>query len=182
MNRNSPFLRMMRNQGKSGKPTAPKDAAPTHEGRGPSLHTTADHGDPGHKGIASASRHLELTVDLGAMLKHLVEVADALWKADTRWCKADPATHDGPLKHLGRNLDSGLLALHAAGFEIKDHTEDRYVEGSRYEVMAFQPVDGMVYPTVIETIKPTIYFMERLIRPGQVIVGKPAEVINSEEA
>jgi molecular chaperone GrpE (heat shock protein) len=113
-------------------------------------------------------------VDLSKLLSHLVEVVDSLWKANLRWQKAEPSEQVGSLKHLGRNLDSGLAALHAAGFEVKDHTEERYAEGSRVEVLAFQPVDGMRHPTIIETLKPTIYFMERLIRPGQVIVGKPA--------
>ena len=108
-------------------------------------------------------------------LTKLIPVVDSLWKADLRWSKADPSEQGGSLKHLGRNLQAGLDALHAAGFEVKDHTNERYSEGSRVEVLAFQPVEGIDQPIVIETLKPTIYFMDRLLRRGQIIVGKPLD-------
>lgn len=112
-------------------------------------------------------------INFGAFLAKLIPVVDSLWKADARWSKADPSEQGGGLKHLGRNLKAGLDSLHSAGFEVKDHTNERYVEGTRIEVLAFQPVDGIAFSMVIETLKPTIYFMDRLVRPGQVIVGKP---------
>lgn len=113
--------------------------------------------------------------DVMNFMAKFLPVVDSLWKAELRWSKADPSEQGGSLKHLGRNLQAGLDALHSAGFEIKDHTNERYVEGSRVEVLAFQPVPGIANPTVIETLKPTVYFMDRLLRRGQIIVGKPIE-------
>lgn len=126
-------------------------------------------------GWSAASRAALQSFDLGKFLTQLFPVVDALWKAETRWSKADPAEQGGSLRHLGRNLRSGLDALHAAGFEVKDHTQEPYAEGSRAEVLAFQPVEGIIRPTVIETLKPTIYFLDRLVRPGQIIVGRPLD-------
>ncbi len=133
--------------------------------------------NPAEKSIsvaANSARFGQDVIDLRELISKLVPVADSLWKAQSRWQKADPAEQCGSLKNLGRTLEAGLDALQAAGFEVKDHTRERYVEGARFEVLAFQPVEGLVLPTVIETLKPTIYFSGRLVRPGQVIVGKPA--------
>ena len=113
--------------------------------------------------------------DLMNFMSKFLPVVDSLWKAQLRWSKADPSEQGGSLKHLGRNLQAGLDALHAAGFEVKDHTNERYSEGSRVEVLAFQPVEGIDQAIVIETLKPTVYFMDRLLRRGQIIVGKPLD-------
>lgn len=135
--------------------------------------STRTDSSPSWSAVPRASLH---TFDFGKFLTQLFPVVDSLWKAESRWSKADQTEQGGSLKHLGRNLKAGLDALHAAGFEVKDHTQERYVEGSRVEVLAFQPVEGIRQPTVIETLKPTIYFQDRLVRPGQVIVGKPVDL------
>ena len=126
-------------------------------------------------GWSAASLPSKQTIDLSNFLTKLIPVVDSLWKAELRWSKADPTEQVGSLKHLGRNLQAGIDALHVAGFEIKDHTNERYSEGTRVEILAFQPVEGIDQPIVIETLKPTIYFMGSLLRRGQIIVGKPLD-------
>lgn len=126
-------------------------------------------------GWSAANPPTQQTFDLMEFMTKFLPVVDSLWKAELRWSKADPSEQGGSLKHLGRNLRTGLDALHSAGFEIKDHTNERYVEGSRVEVLAFQPVQGITHLTVIETLKPTVYYMNQLLRRGQIVVGKPID-------
>lgn len=175
MKRTPRFVREKKARGTAPKPHLQSDGT-DHQDRGKAVQSVSETmPSSSSSGWPAVPSPTQQTFDLMTFMAKFIPVVDSLWKAELRWSKADPSEQGGSLKHLGRNLQAGLDALHSAGFEIKDHTNERYVEGSRVEVLAFQPVPGITHQTVIETLKPTVYFMDRLLRRGQIIVGKPID-------
>jgi hypothetical protein len=103
------------------------------------------------------------------------EVCTGLWRL--RQKMVQPGT-DRPLEGMRRafrHLASTWDLLNQAGFRIQDHTGEPLPEGGSYalQTLAFQPTPDLARETVVETIKPTIYYGDRRIQMGVVIVGMP---------
>jgi hypothetical protein len=79
------------------------------------------------------------------------------------------------MRRVYRHLESMWDAFGDSGIKIQDHDGEAVPEGGIYalKVIAFQPTAGLQRQQVIETIKPTIYYKERMIQRGEVIVGTP---------
>ena len=84
------------------------------------------------------------------------------------------------LQRLSRDVESTWDALTQSGIEIKDHTCGDYDGGMALRVITFQPMVGLARQQIVETLKPTIYYRERIIQMGDVIVGVPEETVTSK--
>jgi hypothetical protein len=103
----------------------------------------------------------------------LADVGTGLWRIRNKMVK--PGTNE-PLEEMRRvyrHLESTLNILIEAGLEIQDHTDTPYDPGMSLRVLTFQPTERVDRETVIETIKPTIYYKGQSIQLGEVIVGTP---------
>ena len=108
-------------------------------------------------------------------MRFLVELGTGLWRV--RRSMLDPDT-DEPLEGIGRayrHLESTWDAMVEAGITIKDHTGEVVPEGGRYavKVLSFEPTPGIGRETVVQTIRPTIYYQDELIQMAEVIVATP---------
>jgi hypothetical protein len=113
--------------------------------------------------------------DSADSVKLLVSLATRLWRLRRNMVK--PGT-DEPLEGIGRayrHLESALEILSDAGLEVQDHTNERVPDHGIYGVkqLAFEPTAGLRFDTVIETVKPTIYYKGQQVQMGEVIVGTP---------
>ncbi len=89
---------------------------------------------------------------------------------------------DEPLPEVAklfRHLDSTWDVVVQAGVQIQHHTGARFESGLGLSVLAYQPTPDLAHETVVETIKPSVYYQGRLIQMGEVIVGTPAEVASA---
>jgi hypothetical protein len=78
------------------------------------------------------------------------------------------------MKKAHRYVQSTWDALTTNKLEIRDHTNEKFPQGSpALNVVAFQPTPSVQSEVITETIKPTIYYDGRLIQMGQVIVATP---------
>ena len=105
------------------------------------------------------------------LLNLLVDVGTVMWRLQRRLTVGGKVPEE--FRRMSRDVESAWDALRQGGIEIKDHTGEKYDGGMALQVITFQPVAGLSQEEVIETIKPTIYHKEKLIRVGQVIVGVP---------
>jgi hypothetical protein len=108
----------------------------------------------------------------------LANVATKLWRLRQKMLQ--PGT-DQPLEEMRgpyRSFESAWDTLTQAGVEILDHTGTQFNSGLLLRVLAFQPTPGIILETVIETIKPTIYYKQQLLQTGEVIVGIPETPVN----
>ncbi len=101
------------------------------------------------------------------------EVSIGAWRLKKKM--TDPKNqqpHEGMSKAY-RHLESILLTLEKEGIEIKDHDGQAFDSGLSIKSLAFQPTPGINEETMIETIKPSVYFLGERIVMGEVIVGTP---------
>lgn len=103
----------------------------------------------------------------------VVTLATNLWR--TRQKMIDPVSGEPPehMRKAYRHVRSMWDALRESEIEIQDHTNQPFHLGQTLNAIAFEPRAGLSKDTVLETVKPTIYFRKRLIQMGEVIVGTP---------
>jgi hypothetical protein len=119
-----------------------------------------------------------MLLEMGANVEHvelLTALATRLWRLKQKMVK--PVT-DEPLEDVRRtyrHLESAWELLRDAGIEIQDHTNERVPDHGVFAVnqIAFQPVPGLEFDTVIETVKPSVYYKGQQVQMGEVIVGTP---------
>lgn len=120
----------------------------------------------------SSSRCEMWDCDISQIIRLLTGIATNLWRAKKKNLDGTSNISDElrkTLRHYGASWD----LLINAGFEICDHTDEAYPDGSPLKVIAFQPMAGYGSLTVAETIKPTIYFNGKKLQEGEVVVAMP---------
>ena len=110
----------------------------------------------------------------------LADIATNLWRARNKQEANETSNVSNETKKMLRHYEASWDLLTNAGFEICDHTNEAYPEGSTLKVIAFQPMPGYGSLTVAETIKPTIYFKDKKIQEGEVIVAMPIKKDTTE--
>ena len=108
-----------------------------------------------------------------ALLKVVAELATALWRIRRRMLQEGEGKPPEQWRPLYRYVESAWDALHSARAEIRDHPGERYVAGLALNVIVFQPREGRMDETIEETVKPSVFFADKLIQRGEVIVAIP---------
>jgi hypothetical protein len=100
-------------------------------------------------------------------------LATQVWRALGK--TVDPATGEplDDMKRVHRHVSGALDALKQMGLTINDWANQPYDAGLPVKVLAFQPSPGLVRDTVIESVRPTVMWKDRLVQLGEVVVGTP---------
>ena len=113
--------------------------------------------------------------------KIIADIATGVWRMRDKFKKVDMDDLPDEIKKAHRYVQSTWDALTTNKVEIRDHTNEKFPQGSpALKVIASQPTPSVQYEVITETIKPTIYYNGRLIQMGQVIVATP-EPAQSDE-
>jgi len=114
-------------------------------------------------------------------LKYLADVGTGLWRmrrtmVQADWLKlgikladAQPKTE---MQKAFRWLESAEKRFKEFGLEIQDHNGDKYISGQSLRA-TFESAPDLYEDTIIDTIYPTIYFDNKQIQMGEVVVGTP---------
>ncbi len=78
------------------------------------------------------------------------------------------------MKKISRSIDGIFESLAALDIEVKDHTGQPFDYGLPLKVVTTQPTAGIAKEQVIETLKPTIYWRQRIIQTGEVVLATPS--------
>jgi len=108
-----------------------------------------------------------------AFLKMTAEAGTGLWRIRKKIEILETEYQTREVKVAKHTIDSTWLTLKQEGLEIQDHTGDPIVGGEDLNIIAFQTTPDLKRNQVIETLRPTIYFKNTKIQPGEVIVGRP---------
>lgn len=133
-------------------------------------HAAVTAGAGGSSGEAVGAGFLaELGTGLWRLRKQLVEPGSGQPRAETRRA----------FRHLDALWDS---CVHA-GMEILDHTGEDFPDHGEVglKTLDYRPTPQLARPSVIETIRPTLYFRKRRIQMGEVVVGVPAAAAGQAE-
>ena len=107
------------------------------------------------------------------LLKLVSEMSNGIWRANNKLKSSYHDKDNNDIRLSIKHLESVITILEKAGFEIKDHNGELFDIGMALNVLTFQPMPDIEKDTIIETIKPTIYYNDAIIQRGQVIVAKP---------
>ena len=108
-------------------------------------------------------------------LKTLASIATYTWKAKSRLENAGGVEQSEVLKRVSGDIGRiWKVLVYDLGLEIKGHTGDFFDYGLPLKVVTTQPTAGITKERVIETIKPTIYWRNKIIQMGEVVIATPA--------
>ena len=139
----------------------------TYTGLSEPLEALADLAERSSTSSQTKSKTEEELLDMAA------DVGTLVWRIQHRLDATEELSK--PLQKLSRDVERTWDALAQSGIEIKDHTGRDYEDGMTLRVITSQPVAGLARRQIIETLKPTIYYRDRVIQMGEVVVGVPEE-------
>lgn len=80
-----------------------------------------------------------------------------------------------PLKNLSKKYDRTLKILKKNGFQIVEFDGKKFNDGMSIRVLGYDTKQDVEEDTIIETVKPTIFFNHKEYLKGEVIVSKKAD-------
>jgi hypothetical protein len=106
-------------------------------------------------------------------LDQIAAVATHVWRAKSKL--VDPATGQPreETRRTYRHIESTLDALAQMGVVIRNLLNEPYDPGLPVNVLTFQPTPGLARDTIIEVVRPTIIWQDRVLQVGEVVVGTP---------
>jgi hypothetical protein len=101
-------------------------------------------------------------------------LATQVWRAMGK--TVDPVTGEPreEMKRIHRHIEGALDMLKQMGLTINDWVNQPYDAGLPVKVLTFQPAPGVTRDTILETVRPTVMWRNRLVQTGEVVVGTPA--------
>ena len=111
--------------------------------------------------------------ELNELIQLIGDLCVGLWRINKRIAYLRNNDLDKDIQILNRPVQNTVDRALQAGIEIKDYSNTPYIDGMIERVVAFEPTKGILRETILETIKPSIYYKENLIHHGEIIVGTP---------
>lgn len=107
----------------------------------------------------------------------LADLGTGLWRLRQKLIDPESGQPPEELRRAFRHLESVWDALSQQGVRIQDHTGDPVPERGAYglEALAYEETPGVTRDTVVETVRPSIFYRDRMIQMGQVIVAAPQQ-------
>ena len=112
----------------------------------------------------------------------LANVCTGLWRIRQNFSQIPEGEMPDKVRRSKRHLEAIMDSLSQAGFLINDHLRETYDTGMLLKVAAYEPTEGIQRDTVIETIKPSVYWEDETIQVGEVIVGTPVTNKNQQDS
>lgn len=113
------------------------------------------------------------SADTERMMALLCQVATHVWRAKFRM--VDPVTGEpkDETRRLYRHVEGAMEVFAQMGLMINDLINQRYDAGLPIKVLTFQPTPNLLHDTIIEVVRPSIIYQDRLLQMGEVVVGVP---------
>ena len=111
--------------------------------------------------------------EIEAMMTSLCQVATNIWRAKTKM--VDPVTQEPKeeTRRLYRHVEGAMEGFAQMGLQINDLLNQPYDAGLPVKVLTYQPTPGVTRDTIIEVVRPSVLWKDRLLQVGEVVVGIP---------
>lgn len=119
--------------------------------------------------------------DIRKLIELVADIATGIWRMKNKFSTVTMDDMPDEIKKAYRHVESTLDAISNAKVEVRDQTNEKYVAGMALKVIAFQPSSSVHIEMISETIRPSIFYNDKLIQMGEVIVKTP-EKTESEES
>jgi len=119
----------------------------------------------------------------GKPLESLIAIITYIWRIQDRVIDRHTQEPKDSLpaeevKKLSKYTEQIIDKLKTMGFEIKDRVGEQFDYGLPENVVATKPQPGLAHETVIETLMPTVYFQNKTIQRGEIVIATPETPIN----
>lgn len=101
------------------------------------------------------------------------DAATAVWRALRKIERRGGELPAAEVRQVRRYLRAARQALVEDGLELHDHDGEAFHPGQSLEVLVFQDEPGLDRQTVLETVRPSVFYHGERIQMGKVIVGRP---------
>lgn len=97
------------------------------------------------------------------------------WRMQRRM--TDRATKEVKEEHkaMHRSVAGIQETLTAMGFTVRDREGDFYDYGLPEKVVAAEKRAGISREMVVETIRPSVFFGDQLLKPGEIVIAVPED-------
>lgn len=119
------------------------------------------------------------TEDLEKIIRGLADIGTNTWKAREKLVDVNGEPKE-ETKRTYRHIEAVLRRLVDMEVRVVSHDHEIFDYGMPLRVIATQPTSGLERDTIIETLKPTIYWRGEMIQMGEVIVGIPQDSSQGE--
>lgn len=111
----------------------------------------------------------------GQALAALCDIALHAWRLQRRM--TDRATKEVKDEHrpLARHVTAILDTLEGVGLTLRDRETEAYDYGLPEKVVAAERSAAVSRETVLETIRPTLFFRNQIVKAGEIIIALPLE-------
>jgi hypothetical protein len=116
-----------------------------------------------------------MDADLKSLLRTIAVVATALWRIRAKLAAQPVVELPSELRHLPRHIQAAWDALTSGDIEIQDPRGQRYVPGMAVNPVTYSPEPSVLPNTIIETLKPAVFWRGALIQRADVILASPAD-------
>jgi hypothetical protein len=110
---------------------------------------------------------------LEAMDGSLSGLATQVWRTRNRIIDPETGEPREEMKRIYRHVEGAFEMFTEMGLTINDWVKQPYDAGLPVKVLTFQPTPGIQRDTVLEAVRPTVIWKDRLLQMGEVIVGVP---------
>ena len=110
------------------------------------------------------------------------EVAVHAWRARRRMTDKHTGEVKDEHKATHRSIEGIIASLQGIGFELRDREGEGYDFGLPEKVIASEKRSGISREIVAETIRPSIFYHDQLIKPGEIIIATPEEATTTPKA
>ena len=103
----------------------------------------------------------------------LAALATNVWRAKGKMI--DPATGEPreESRRPYRHVAAAFEAFAQLGVRLSDWRDQPFDAGLPVKVLSFQPTADLAQDTIIEVVRPAVFWHDRLLQVGEVIVGIP---------
>jgi hypothetical protein len=107
----------------------------------------------------------------------LGSLATHVWRAKKKMIEAETGEPREEMKRVYRHVEGVFDVFAQMGIVLNDWLDQPYDAGLPVKVLSFQPTPGLSRDMILEVVRPTVIWKDRLLQLGEVIVGIP---VNSE--
>lgn len=108
-----------------------------------------------------------------SLIELIGEICVGLWRSRSKMVDPDSGEPVDETKRALRPIENTLDLIRSNGFEIIDRTGESYVVGMLEKVVSWESSETLTKETIIETIRPTINYQNKLLKLGEIVVGTP---------
>lgn len=139
-----------------------------------------EHRSPETPKIAEETlRQLKAQVELSEnIIRRACEVATNAWRAKAKMLDPETKEPREEMVRVFRHIENILEGINLMGLRLWDPIDELYDSGMALKVVAFQPTAGMQKERVLETVRPSVYWNDKLIQMGEVVVGTPESSVS----